>query len=780
MSDQIDHLPVELRDAARKLPPEKAHTVLDLPPPGSGHNSGLIRVACICYRMGVTPEDTLAHLWEIYESRGDHKTATRRAIERAWAEKGVVPTDGNGEEDDAPEAREEMLNRFKRTSRAELVTISPTADPSKVAPLEFIRALYAPDEIVNIQRTSREHGTLMKCSDLPSDLDEFKFLNPSNFKGLTWTDQKSKKTMTRCNGNVKSRRYALLECDFPDSDPDADAKGERFNTLLIELSQYLPVVAIVDTGGKSNHGWIDTAAATPDDLKVLKQLAVLHFADKQMFVLSQIARMPNVSAAKEGRGSQTLIYFDPEPAVTAWDIKGFEAHLQKSSRLEYFYDSKSKNYYMQTESGRWGAVNRQSLIVHLVRQGFRSTRTTEEMISPAENVIAVIELRKSVEAVMTGASGHHAGYYYDNGITYLVLKSPQLIKPKKGDWSTIREFLTHAMHSDPIQYPLFLGILSADVRNYRNNGQRRSRQAPYQVPHIVGQGNAGKTIFAKYILPMLFGGRRAKANPLFDPKGSDFNSEMHQAEVLILDDAAVLESGHKYRHMMSETVKEVSVGGGMDYHGKFGDKLAIQPWWRLWRMLNDEADTLATLPLLDDSVADKWIAFLWSPMPGGPVDMSPGWFDKWIKKVKAELPAFIHYLLHEHIILPEHQDPFGRYAIKNYKNPDIIARMKEDSTENALLHKLDNDLVTFDDSPWEGTTGALYDLLSDAGSTTSQRRFMKFCASPRILTAQLKTLEKDSPHRVQHSGRADIIPKKRAGAHYWRITTNNISTEDCY
>ena len=196
-------------------------------------------------------------------------------------------------------------------------------------------------------------------------------------------------------------------------------------------------------------------------------------------------------------------------------------------------------------------------------------------------------------------------------------------------------------------------------------------------------------------------------------------------------------------------------------------------------MLNDEADTLATLPLLDESVADKWIAFLWSPMPGGPVDMSPGWFDRWIKVVKAELPAFLHYLLHEHIILPEHRDPTGRFAIMNYKNPDIIARMKENSTENALLHKIDTDLVTFDGEPWEGTTADLYEQLGNAGSPNAQRQFNKFCSNPRILAAQLKTLEKDSPHRVQHSERANLTPKKKAGSLYWRIATN-VNEEDCF
>jgi hypothetical protein len=685
-----------------------------------------------------------------------------------------------------------MLARFKRTTREELIAASPDKrDLSTIKPIDFIKGMFDADDIVNIQRTSREHGTLMKVSDLPSDLDEFKFLNPSTFKALTYTDKKTGRTMTRCNANVKERVCELAECDFPSTDPDAEANSERFNEMLLTLAKYVPLKAIVDTGGKSGHGWIDASQATPEDIKTLRKLLVMLYADKQMFVKSQIARMPNVSAASKGRGRQTLIYWNPDMSKDdlKWDIAGFEKHIQDAAKLEYFYCSKSKNYYMQTDSGRWSAVNRQSLIAHLARQGFRNTRNENENLSPAENAIADIELRKSIEAVMTGTSGHHAGYYHDNGITYLVLKSPKIIKPRKGDWSTIRDFLQHGLRADPIQYPLFLGMLSADVKNFRNNGQRRSRQAPYQVPHNVGPGNAGKTVLTR-LLPYIFGGRKAKANPLFDPKGSDFNSEMHQAELLFLDDAAVLESGYKYRHTMSETIKEVSVGGGIDYHGKFGDKLAIQPWWRLWRMMNDDPSTLATLPLMDAGVADKWNMFLWGTLEGGSVEMVGNWFEPWFQQMVSEVPAFLHYLLHEHVILPEHRDPTGRYAIRNYKNPTLMDMAQADSSENYLMHRIDtegseaifNDFDSDNPQQWQGTAGDLYDILCEAGTQSSQRRFIKTCPSPRVLSSQLKILEKSHPHRFQYSGRGDLTPKKIDGNLYWRISPKktNVSEEDCF
>ena len=79
-----------------------------------------------------------------------------------------------------------------------------------------------------------------------------------------------------------------------------------------------------------------------------------------------------------------------------------------------------------------------------------------------------------------------------------------------------------------------------------------------------------------------------------------------------------------------------------------------------------------------------------------------------------------------------------------------------------------------------GTTRNLYDQLADAGSHSSQRQFSKFCGSPRVLINQLMALEKDFPGRVQHSDRAELTPRKKSGAFYWRITTKNTGEEDCF
>jgi hypothetical protein len=156
----------------------------------------------------------------------------------------------------------------------------------------------------------------------------------------------------------------------------------------------------------------------------------------------------------------------------------------------------------------------------------------------------------------------------------------------------------------------------------------------------------------------------------------------------------------------------------------------------------------------------------------------------------SEVPAFLHYLLHEHVILPEHRDPTGRYAIRNYKNPTLMEMAQADSSENYLMHRIDTEAseVIFNDfdsdapQPWQGTAGDLYDLLSEVGTQSSQRRFTKTCPSPRVLSSQLKILEKSHPHRFQYSGRGDLTPKKIDGNLYWRVSPKkiNVSEEDCF
>lgn len=796
--DPIQFLPAHLQDAARQLPEGEQHTVLELPDAGDGHNAGLVHVASTCYWMGVSQEATLAHLRDIYDSdRIDYRTAPHRAVSRVWEHEGHVPIDSEGDEAAHVQPQEELLLRFKRTPTNSLIENSPAS--TKTNPKDIIQSLFDAEDIINIQFTGYEAGTLVKCSELPDALPAYKFLNPSTFKKIEGADVEqpdgSMKRMTRCNANVRERPYMVLEYDGKKgmSEQELAAGVERFTTFAMTVARFAPLVLAVDTGNKSIHFWYDTRKTKPTVVSKFFALARLHGTDKQLAVKSQIARMPNVSSGEQGRDAQTVVYFDPdgrEHPSTLWDLVGLEAHILEAKQLEYFYAGKG-TYYMQSNTERWVTVNRLSLGKQLARQGFRDTKLETEMVSPVDELIASFETDKAIEAALSGASGKHAGYYEDNGFNYLVLKSPVLIKPRRGEWNTIRAFLTHMFRTAPEQIDIFHGLLSASIKDFRNDGKRQSRISPCQALHIAGDNDSGKSFITKFILPPLFGGRWANAEAYFSPKASEHNSEMFMSELLLLDDTSVLETSYKARHVMTEKIKEITVGSGQAYRGMFQDRISSRPWWRLFRMLNANPEQLATLPLMEKGAEDKWILLHAASMDGGSVDKTQvGWFDPWKNKIVAEIPAYLHFLLREFTTPDEVKDPSGRFPVKSYKNPMLMDFLKEDSLESYLLHRIDAEAGTalfadpFDDenvADWKGTSSQLYDVLSEVGSYASQKRFAKTCPSPRVLSAQLTLLEKSEPQRFKYSNRAELKPKKLGGNFYWQISPKGeVGEEDCF
>jgi len=805
-TDPLSFLPAELRAAASKLPPGQQHTVLSLPPEGEGHNAGLVRIAAICYRMGVPFADTVEHLSEIYSAdRPDHATAPHRAASRIWEGEGELVPDPEGKlAGELPDMREEMLLRFRRTPSPTLLEASP--HKTNLKPAAIIEALFDPEEIINIQQTRCEVGTLVKVKDLrekfpAAELAGYKFLNPSTFRkeeGVPNPLDPKGRIATRCNANVKARPYMLLEIDGKD-----DAAVERFTTFALELARFVPLALAVATGGKSIHFWFDARAAKPSEVSAMFALACLHGADKALGVRSQIARMPNVSAGEEGRGAQRVLYYDPERAsypdpAGGWNVAGFEKVIQRAQQLSYYYlgDGSSK-YYGQANTDAWIALNRNSLGKQLVRQGFRDTKLEGEPLSPVDEIISAVEMDKNIESALRGASGRHAGYYEENGFRFLVLKSPVFIKPRAGEWSTIRGFLEHLLDHDHmrVQLGIFYGWLASSMRDLRNGGRRRAKFSPAQMMHIVGPADSGKSLLLKFILPACFGGRSADADELFSDKGSNFNSDLFQSELLYLDDSDVLQTDHRFRAKFGERIKSFTVGAGGSYHQKFGDKVPIPPWWRFIRMMNNEPHTIATLPPLEAGIADKLILLSAREMEGGPIDKTkPGWFEPVKTRILAELPAFIHYLLEVHRIPAHLQDPAKRYAVASYHCPEIIATIAEDSPEEFVMQKMARDgfdrLFRADDGeefgggvpfipqPWKGTAGELYETLCETGTNSMRMRFQKVVPSPRILAGILRKIESTRPKLASYSGHQLRKGAKKNGYFYWEIDPLYLNTQD--
>ncbi|MBB5036156.1 hypothetical protein [Prosthecobacter dejongeii] len=104
---------------------------------------------------------------------------------------------------------------------------------------------------------------------------------------------------SRCNADVVQKRFLVVESDTLSKDD----MGAVFRFLAVLGYQ---VKAVVDTAGKSLHGWF-VHPGDADAARLKRELSPLGF-DSQMFSVSQPVRLPG--AVRNGK-FQKLIYFNP-------------------------------------------------------------------------------------------------------------------------------------------------------------------------------------------------------------------------------------------------------------------------------------------------------------------------------------------------------------------------------------------------------------------------------------------------------------------------------------
>ena len=788
----INSLTEEQKEQAKQYPKGEEYRVLTLKPEGAGHNTSLLAVAAKCHQMGATYDQCLEHLSSQYnQTRPDYNTAPKRAADRVWRSGGDTSKLVDSSSEARPEAKHDILAKLSRTMKAEIIAASPTQDPAKIFTLEIIDGLFAPNDIINIQIGALEAGTLTQVKNITAlmrrnrkHLEDYKFLNPATFKNVNGVENPNSPTnniSTRCNANVKKRDWMVLEFD-PDVRKSLEAQqadSEKFSNFAMTMAKFAPLIMALDTGGKSIHYWFDATGISKGVHTAFFNTACIHGAVK-----SQIARMPNTPAAAEGRNAQEVIYFDPDrdAAPGEWELADFEEAIGLPSSLDVYYNTSKQNFISRDNLETWISFDRTSLRSHLAESGYRATSVQGENITPVDKAINAVQMGSNVQAVMTAASGRTAGVYDENGTRFIVTKSPTYLPAKKGAFANISRFLDGLLDHEDDQRDVFLGWLSSSIIDLRNGGKRQATNSPAQMIHIIGEPNSGKSLLLQNILKHTFGGRMASADPLFDQKQSQFNAEMFGSELLFLDDSPVLKADFQSRQTFGERIKTHTVGVGGNYRGMYQDNINIKPWWRLIRLMNTEAGTLATLPPLDEGVEDKIILLKAASMSNGPLAgemMIDGWFEKLAEKIENELPAFIYYLLNDYKLPAELKDPSHRFPVTSYKNPWILEEISQSSTESYVLGRIDKGisvLMPTTKAPdgeifrrdYRGTAEDLYEALLSFGDRSKQLRFTKTCPTPGVLLSQLRNLERMTD-RIIFSTRAEDYPDRYDGATYWII-----------
>jgi len=172
----------------------------------------------------------------------------------------------------------------------------------------------------------------------------------------------------------------------------------------------------------------------------------------------------------------------------------------------------------------------------------------------------------------------------------------------------------------------------------------------------------------------------------------------------------------------------------------------LRPFWRLTLTLNDEPEALLVLPPLDEHVADKILLLRASrfplPMPTTTKDERAAFW----KSLIGELPAFLHFLLHEYQVPDGFSD--ARYVVAGWHHAELVTALHELSPAASLLSLIDQ-LAPWGavDEEWEGTADELRaQLFQHGGTAPDARRLLEW---PQVCGNYLATLSKKNPERVK-------------------------------
>ena len=109
---------------------------------------------------------------------------------------------------------------------------------------------------------------------------------------------KDGKVSPRCKDNSGPERYVVIEFD--------DMEEIVQISMVKHLSEFLPLVLVLHSGGKSFHAWFNGCDASRGRVLAFRRHAASLGADRAVFTKSQMVRM----LSKNNGNLQELHYFD--------------------------------------------------------------------------------------------------------------------------------------------------------------------------------------------------------------------------------------------------------------------------------------------------------------------------------------------------------------------------------------------------------------------------------------------------------------------------------------
>ncbi len=357
----------------------------------------------------------------------------------------------------------------------------------------------------------------------------------------------------------------------------------------------------------------------------------------------------------------------------------------------YYYPSGKKSYFWLGSEGGFTYGGKDDALEELKRLGFASYTLPGSNLPEDRACLAAI-INKPI-GYAGGIAGMRAGLHRINGKDILVTRSPDLIEPKPGPWPVISGFLHSRLDcgrqsETGLQTDILLDWLALSARQLYLNG---GAHCPAQILSLIGPRRRGKDALATEIIAPLLGGRTTK--PIENFKGKTrFSEDLAASEVWLVSDE-LDEVSPQAKRGLEEAFKQTAVSPTIRLESKFGAVESVPCYRRLVVTCNDDEVSMEYFPSLRENFSDKLIMLdvLGDPFFGDGTAYAT--FASWKAAVTAELPQFVHYLLHEHVIAESRRCP--HYGVRSYLNPYLTGVLLE-LTPTTPLHEIINNSVIWD------------------------------------------------------------------------------------
>jgi len=370
-----------------------------------------------------------------------------------------------------------------------------------------------------------------------------------------------------------------------------------------------------------------------------------------------------------------------------------------------WYDG--KRYYRYTSHGLFD-FPKEDLTMELRAAGLNPDKKKGQRVSEVENALLFIQQQNRVHGVAPILHSKDKVVTINGSVILNSARIKPTIPAATGDPSEFPflnaffdTFLDDPDGSNPKDY-LFAWMKRAyEAMHY---GQMLQGQAVI----LVGPTGRGKSLFSNRILAGLLGGVATASDYL--QARTQFNRELAENPVWSVDDTASATNAADHRKF-TELLKARIANPMIDVQAKYVDSMRVPHCGRVVISLNEDVQSLAVVPALDVSNADKILGFRIS------AEHKPTFLPNLEMEalIERELPHFARFLLDlqpaEHII------GSARYGVAAYLHPFIVNAARDNGSRAPALEAIELFARVHRDSTghtmWRGTATELRSLFSE-------------------------------------------------------------------